>query len=343
MLTALLPKLRCPACTGRLEAHAFRRSGDRILDGVLVCVFCAAAYPIDTGLLELVAPPLADEEGRARFVRRFSQELSAIAVTWERTHAATDGVAAQLAQRRHFDWFAENATQSYAQYQASAFWVAEDALTFDRWRRRLSPTTWVLDVGCANGRSAWPLLPSGATIIGCDISAKLVRQAIARAEAEDVADRTSFLVADCDHLPFADDSFECVVTYGVLHHLPDPARACREIQRVLTRGGTHFGSENNRTIFRAIFDWMMRRRPLWIEEAGAEPLISEAMLRAWTRDLPVHIQCLTSVFVPPHLVNAAGHRFAAGLLDVSDRLARLVPLLGRQGGLLVFEVEKIAA
>jgi SAM-dependent methyltransferase/uncharacterized protein YbaR (Trm112 family) len=342
VLTALIPRLRCPACQGRLRAHTFRGSIERILDGVLVCGSCEAAYTIVDRMLELVQPALVDREARARFASTFELELAAASLQWP-DGGANGGVAAQLAQRRHFDWFAENDTQSYTQYQVSPFWVAEDALTFDRWRGRIPPSAWILDVGCANGRSAWPLLSSGATIVGCDISAKLVRQAIVRAEADGVADRTSFLVADCDRLPFADDSFHYVVTYGVLHHLPDPARACRDIQRVLAGGGAHLGSENNRSVFRALFDWLMRWRPLWSEHAGAEPMISEQMLRAWTRDLPVRVRCMTSVFVPPHLVNVVGHRFAPQLLDLSDRAARLLPPLGRQGGLLVFEVEKVGA
>jgi SAM-dependent methyltransferase/uncharacterized protein YbaR (Trm112 family) len=340
MLRALGARLRCPACRGRLGACAFRGTATRVLDGVLVCESCRQSYTIDEGMLELVSGPLVDRERRTRFAERWAAELTAASIRLNGGPPSDADVTAQLAQRRHFDWFADNQAQSYSEYQTSPFWVAEDRLTFERWRRRFAPPTWILDVGCANGRSAWPMLRSGATVVGCDISPKLVRQAISRAEADGTADRATFLVADCDRLPFADGSFDVAVTYGVLHHLPDPARACHEIQRVLGGDGVHLGSENNRTIFRALFDRLMQWRPLWIEEAGAEPLISEQMLRAWTRDLPVRIRCTTSVFLPPHLVNAAGPRLAGHLLSVSDRLALMVPPLRSQGGLLVFEIEK---
>ena len=341
MLKLVLSRLRCPRCQcPELRPEPFRQTASRILDGVLVCA-CGAAYTIDDGLLELVRPALVDPQTSARFAERFAGELAAAGVQLPSGPPADD-VSAQLAQRQHFDWFAENSDQSYTAYQASPFWVAEDSLTFEVWRRRIEPGAWILDIGCANGRSAWPLLSRGGVIVGCDISTKLVRQAIACAEAEGVADRTCFFVADCHRLPVEDCSFPYVITYGVLHHLPDPERACREIQRVLEPGGVHFGSENNRTIFRRIFDAMMRWRPLWIEEAGAEPLISEQMLREWTRDLPVRLECTTSVFIPPHVMNAAGPRAARVLLAASDRIARAVPGLRAHGGLIVFDAQKLA-
>jgi len=45
------------------------------------------------------------------------------------------------------------------------------------------------------------------------------------------------LVADAETLPFPDASFEMVYSWGVLHHSPDPARAIREVHRVLRPGG----------------------------------------------------------------------------------------------------------
>lgn len=46
------------------------------------------------------------------------------------------------------------------------------------------------------------------------------------------------LVADGEELPFADESFDIVWSWGVLHHSPDTARAFREVHRVLRVGGT---------------------------------------------------------------------------------------------------------
>ena len=44
-------------------------------------------------------------------------------------------------------------------------------------------------------------------------------------------------VADAEQLPFSDDSFDIVYSWGVLHHSPNTAKAIREVQRVTRVGG----------------------------------------------------------------------------------------------------------
>jgi SAM-dependent methyltransferase len=44
--------------------------------------------------------------------------------------------------------------------------------------------------------------------------------------------------ADAENLPFPDNSFDIVYSYGVLHHSPDTAQAIREVHRVLRPGGS---------------------------------------------------------------------------------------------------------
>src|SRR5205814_2117072 len=43
--------------------------------------------------------------------------------------------------------------------------------------------------------------------------------------------------ADAENLPFSDESFDVVFSYGVLHHTPDTVRAYAEAWRVLRKGG----------------------------------------------------------------------------------------------------------
>jgi len=44
--------------------------------------------------------------------------------------------------------------------------------------------------------------------------------------------------ADTENLPFADNSFDMVYSFGVLHHSPDTSKAFQEVRRVLRPGGT---------------------------------------------------------------------------------------------------------
>jgi SAM-dependent methyltransferase len=49
--------------------------------------------------------------------------------------------------------------------------------------------------------------------------------------------RHTDIVADAHHLPFADASFDAVVSFNTFEHLYDPERAASEIYRVLKPGG----------------------------------------------------------------------------------------------------------
>jgi len=345
MLKTLVPKLACPSCRRAeavLAAETFTEgSQGHIRDGVLACQLCRAWYPIEDDLLELVDRTLLEAKDHASFCARFQAHIQrhGLAVYGDCGSPAGCAVDAQLKQRRHFDSWAESESD-YKDYGEAPFWSAVDELTFRQWKSRMKADGWLLDVGCANGRASFPLVASSAAVIGFDISKKLVRQAIERARAEGVHGKMTFLVADGDVLPFRERSFDAVLTYGVLHHLPDPGRTCGKLQRILQEGGIHFASENNKTIFRPIFDLLMRVKPLWIEEAGAEPLISRRMIQDWTRGLAVRTVCSTSVFVPPHLCNLLGRRASRLLLQATDRVLSFVPGLADQGGLILVEIHK---
>jgi ubiquinone/menaquinone biosynthesis C-methylase UbiE len=45
------------------------------------------------------------------------------------------------------------------------------------------------------------------------------------------------LVADAEHIPFRNSSFNLVYSFGVLHHTPDTQEAVNEIYRILKRDG----------------------------------------------------------------------------------------------------------
>jgi SAM-dependent methyltransferase len=124
-------------------------------------------------------------------------------------------------------------------------WQTGDAYEayIGRWSRRIAPIfvrqldapaslRW-LDVGCGTGALTSAVLAAGdpAEVVGADPSEGFL--ATARAAVTDP--RASFEVADARELPFADDSFDVVVSGLVLNFVPDPARAAAEIARV-TRG-----------------------------------------------------------------------------------------------------------
>jgi len=107
----------------------------------------------------------------------------------------------------------------------------------------LEPGALVLDAGTGFGRHAFELARQGARVVALDHAADEVSGTHdtfeAMVEAGEVpADRVvAVLRGDATALPFADASFDAVVTSEVLEHIPDDIGALTELTRVLRAGG----------------------------------------------------------------------------------------------------------
>ena len=96
----------------------------------------------------------------------------------------------------------------------------------------------ILELGCGDG-TLWvenlKHLPKEADIILSDISEGMLRDARRAIGAKD--GRFSYEVFDCQHIPFADGSFDLVIANHVLFYCEDIRRVCGEVRRVLRPGG----------------------------------------------------------------------------------------------------------
>ena len=101
---------------------------------------------------------------------------------------------------------------------------------FERWRGRR-----VLEVGCGLGTDLLQFARGGAHVIGTDLTEHATRLTRQRLSLDGLPG-TAF-VADAERLPFANDSFDLVYSWGVIHHTPDTATAASEIVRVCRPGG----------------------------------------------------------------------------------------------------------
>lgn len=106
----------------------------------------------------------------------------------------------------------------------------------------------VLEIGYGMGRDHLELAKRGAVLSGIDITPKNLE--ITR-EHLDVFGYTSDLhVGDAESLPFENNQFDFVYSFGVLHHTPNMEKAIQEVYRVLKPGGRCWiGLYNKNSLF----------------------------------------------------------------------------------------------
>ena len=125
-------------------------------------------------------------------------------------------------------------------------WMAGDYDRFSRYmeggarefyeRLTVVPGNRLLDVGCGSGQLALMAAKDGLDVTGVDIANNLVERARARAQAEGLNAR--FEEADAETLPFADASFDVVVSLIGAMFAPRPDLVAKELLRVCRPGGT---------------------------------------------------------------------------------------------------------
>ena len=93
----------------------------------------------------------------------------------------------------------------------------------------------VLEIGVGLGADHLRFAEAGARLTGTDLTDRAVEHTQRRFELFELS--ADLRVADAESLPFADESFDLVYSWGVLHHSPDTAHAIDEVWRVLRRGG----------------------------------------------------------------------------------------------------------
>ncbi|MEO7539167.1 MAG: methyltransferase domain-containing protein [Pyrinomonadaceae bacterium] len=93
----------------------------------------------------------------------------------------------------------------------------------------------VLDVACGTGNLAIPAAKAGAEVTGIDIAPNLIEQAKSRADAEGLT--CHFEEGDAEAMPYADASFDTVVTMFGAMFAPRPDRTAAELIRVTRPGG----------------------------------------------------------------------------------------------------------
>jgi ubiquinone/menaquinone biosynthesis C-methylase UbiE len=184
----------------------------------------------------------------------------------------------------------------------AAMWPFERA-AFGGWRRRLAASARgrVLEIGAGTGSQLrWYAPGTEVTALEPDASMR----ARARRRAARSAARVTLVESTAEALPFADASFDTVVSAFTLCSVTDAAAALAELRRVLVPGGTllllehvHLDWEPGRTL-------QSRAAPAWAavaggcrldrdtvrcaREAGFTVLRERAHVAGWIREVEAH-------------------------------------------------------
>ncbi len=103
----------------------------------------------------------------------------------------------------------------------------------------------VLDCGCGAGYGTAELAQTAAHVTGLDLSA----DAIEYARLNYPRPNTLYLTGSCLDLPFPAQSFDVLVAFEVIEHLPDSRRFLDECARVLTDAGLLIVSTPNKSYY----------------------------------------------------------------------------------------------
>ena len=177
----------------------------------------------------------------------------------------------------------------------------------------------VLDAGCGTGEFSTAALARGARVVGVDIGPKL----LARTRSKGVE---HVVAADVARLPFADGTFDVVLSSECIEHTPSPHASVVELTRVLRPGGRLALTCPNRTWYwSCVVANRLRLRPY----AGLEHWPWWRSLREWVTAAGVRVEMhrglhlFPFVLAPTHPLLRWLDRFgdAAGWLYVNQCIA----------------------
>lgn len=172
-----------------------------------------------TGKLSLPVKTLMNLNSIIAWINRSASDVTDMK---ERVKSGYDGITTDSVQ--HYDELGLDFQLKAANYQVEALNVQGKE---------------VLDVAAGTGALSFVLLERGAKRVICgDISQKMLDQCRRKADALGLkSDRVGFQVLDAEELPFADNSFDTVITGMATGLFPDLPKAIAEMVRVVKPGG----------------------------------------------------------------------------------------------------------
>ena len=98
----------------------------------------------------------------------------------------------------------------------------------------------VLEIGCGNGSMTGYLKSLGVNIVGIDMNKEYIKNAKKRFGEE------NFKLMKGEDLEFEDNTFDIVLSFDLLEHIPDIVEHLKEVKRVLKEDGEYLFQTPNR-------------------------------------------------------------------------------------------------
>jgi ubiquinone/menaquinone biosynthesis C-methylase UbiE/uncharacterized protein YbaR (Trm112 family) len=197
MKKELLQWIKCPHCKGKLALTVSQYAEEDVKEGVLSCA-CGKTYEVTNFIPRFVKSD--------KYVKSFSFE-------WK-LHHNTQLDSANIGTK--MERASEKAFQSRIDFP------------LEELKGKL-----ILDVGCGMGRYAEIATRFGGDVIGVDLS-----YAVDTALKNLGLKKNVHLVqADVFNLPFNEEIFDFIYSYGMLHHTSDCKMAFKQLPRLLRKNG----------------------------------------------------------------------------------------------------------
>jgi ubiquinone/menaquinone biosynthesis C-methylase UbiE len=164
----------------------------------------------------------------------------------------------------------------------------------------------ILEVGCGRGVGLPLILETfhAATADGIDLDPAQIERARKRV-ASQFDGRIVLHVGSVTKLAFADESFDAVFDFGILHHVPAWQAGVSEIRRILKPGGRFFFEEVTQA---ALDRWIYRKfleHPRENRFSEAQ-FLTELQRRGFELSSPIHRVFFGDIFIGVARLQGAG-------------------------------------